>query len=137
MREGEELKAVEIDIRNDEDVILVRQKVRDLTKEMGFSLLDQTRIVTATSELGRNIVVHAKEGTATVSKVIKDQRQGLKIIFKDRGPGISDVRRAMGEGFSTVGSLGLGLSGARRLVDHFEIDSVIGEGTTVTIIKWL
>lgn len=137
MREEKDLTAIEIYIRNDEDVILVRQKVRNLAREMGFGLLDQTRIVTATSELGRNIVVHAKEGKVTISRVESESRKGLKIVFKDEGPGISDIKRAMEEGFSTVGSLGLGLSGARRLVDNFEIDSIPGEGTTVTIIKWL
>lgn len=137
MRKDQDQEAMEISIRNDEDVILIRQEVRNLAREMGFSLLDQTRIVTATSELGRNIVVHAREGKVTISRVESENRQGLKIVFKDQGPGIPDIKKAMEEGYSTVGSLGLGLSGARRLVDDFEIDSASGKGTIVIIIKWL
>lgn len=124
-------------IRSDEDVILVRQKVRSLSTEAGFSLLDQTRIVTAVSELARNIVVHAKEGKVYAIKAETEERKGLKIVFEDKGPGIPDIEKALAEGFSTVGSMGLGLIGAKRLVDEFDIKSAPGKGTTVTIIKWL
>jgi len=136
MDNEKEQQVKEISIKSDEDVIFVRQEVRNLAKQMGLSLLEQTRIVTAASELGRNIVVHAREGKAFLIKVEKGDRQGLKIVFRDKGPGIPDVQKALEEGFSTVGSLGLGLPGARRLVDDFAIESSPLEGTTVIIIKW-
>lgn len=127
-------KALEVLINSDEDVILARQKVRTFAQEMGFSLLDQTRIVTAVSELGRNIVMHAKEGIVRIYN--SEERPGIKIVFEDHGPGIPDINKAMEEGYSTVGSLGLGLKGAKRLVDEFVIKSSPGKGTTVTIVKW-
>lgn len=130
-------KKFEINIKSDEDVILARQKVRSLANEIGFNLLDQTRIVTAVSELGRNIVVHAREGKMSAFKAQKEGKEGFQAIFEDCGPGIPDIERAMKEGFSTIGSLGLGLSGAKRLVDEFEIQSSLGKGTTVKITKWL
>ncbi len=136
MKEKDE-KIWEILIASDEDVIMARQKVREFTKELGFGLLDQTRVVTAVSELGRNIVVHAKEGKVTLFKTEKEGRKGVKVLFEDKGPGIPDIQKAMEEGFSTVGSLGLGLSGSRRLVDEMEITSFPGQGTAVTIVKWL
>lgn len=128
-------KVLEIVIECDEDVIVARQKIRLLAKEMGFSTLDETRLVTAVSELARNIVVHAVEGTVNASTV-DGGRSGVKVVFEDHGPGIPDVERAMEEGFSTVGSLGLGLQGAKRLVDEFRIESTPGNGTTIEIIKW-
>lgn len=128
-------KIIEVSISSDEDVILARQKVRSISQQIGFSLLDQTRIVTAVSELARNIVVHAKEGKMSVFKT--ERKPGLRFVFEDKGPGIPDIDRAMVVGFSTVGSLGLGLKGAKSLTDDFEIISEIGKGTTVSIIKWL
>lgn len=128
-------KIIEVSISSDEDVIFARQKVRSISQQIGFSLLDQTRIVTAVSELARNIVIHAKEGKMSVFKI--EKRQGLQLIFEDKGPGISDINRALEVGFSTVGSLGLGLKGAKSLTDEFDIKSEMGKGTTVSIIKWL
>lgn len=128
-------KIIEVSISSDEDVILARQKVRFITQELGFSLLDQTRIVTAVSELARNIVVHAKEGKMSVFKT--EKRPGLRLVFEDKGPGIPNIDQAMEVGFSTVGSLGLGLKGAKRLTDEFDIITEIGKGTTISIIKWL
>lgn len=130
----EQLK-IELLLSCDEDVILARQKIRAIAQEMGFSMLDQTRIVTAASELARNIVVHVGEGKVTVESL--SPRKGMRIIFSDQGKGIANVDKAVQEGFSTVGSLGLGLSGARRLVDEFDITSNTGKGTTVTVVKWL
>lgn len=127
----------EITIRSDEDVIIARQKARQAAQELGLRSLDQTRLVTAVSELARNIVVHAREGMVTVYLVRREKKEGIKVIFADKGPGIEDIERAMEEGFSTVGSLGLGLKGAKRLVDEFEIRSAPGQGTTVEITKWL
>lgn len=118
-----------------EDIVLARQKVRDLAGEMGFSLLDRTRIVTAVSELGRNIVVHAQSGKMTLFK--HSERPGLMIVFEDKGPGIADVGQALQDSYSSVGSLGLGLPGAKRLTDQMEIVTSPGKGTTITIIKWL
>jgi len=126
---------VEILLAGDEDVILARQKIRAITQELGFGMLDQTRIVTAASELARNIVVHAGQGKVVVEPL--SSRPGIKIIFTDKGPGIADTSKAMQEGFSTVGSMGLGLTGAKRLMDEFTLESKPNNGTTVTVIKWL
>lgn len=128
-------KITEIYVGSYEDIILARQKIRFITQDLSFSLLDQTRIITAVSELGRNIVVHAKEGHISVFKL--SGKEGIRIIFQDNGPGISNISKAMESGFSTVGSLGLGLSGSKNLSDEFDIKSIPGKGTTITIIKWL
>jgi serine/threonine-protein kinase RsbT len=127
---------IEVSVSSDEDVILARQKVRQLAKDMGFSTFVETRIVTAVSELARNIVVHAKAGSVSVLKIKTEDKEGLRVIFEDKGPGISDIGKALEEGFSTVGSMGIGLKGARRLVDVFDIDSSPGKGTKVVITKW-
>lgn len=137
MENRSENKVGEVSIMSDEDVILARQRVRLQAQETGFSLLDQTKLVTAVSELARNIVVHAKEGKVSVFKTKAGDKTGLKVVFEDKGPGIPDIEKAMEEGFSTVGSIGIGLKGARRLVDEFDIKSFPGKGTTVTITKWL
>ena len=129
-------KIAEISVTNDEDVVFARQKVRLLAQELGISMLDQTRLITAVSELARNIVMHAKSGTVLVSRIHDANRVGVQVIFKDQGPGLVDIRKCQIEGFSTVGALGLGLPGARRLVDAFQIESGVGQGTTVEIIKW-
>lgn len=129
------IKTQEMSINEDEDVISVRQNVKVASAKIGFNILDQTRIVTAVSELARNIVVHA--GSGTVSMFQNHERGGIKLIFEDKGPGIPDVDRAMEGGFSTVGSLGLGLNGARVLSDEFEITSTPGVGTTIAYIKWV
>lgn len=131
--QGEEI--IRLPIASQEDIVRARQKVRDVAAEMGFSLLDQTRLVTAVSELARNIIVHAESGAMTVRK--PGQRRGLKIVFEDEGPGIADLASAMQEGYSSAGSLGLGLQGAKRLTDAMEIDSQPGKGTAIAITKWL
>lgn len=123
-------------VRSEGDVVAVRQWVRTAAVELGFSLIDQTKLVTATSELARNTVVYGGGGTATVERVYDHTRPGLRVTFHDQGPGIPDVEMALRDGYTTGGGLGLGLSGARRLVDLFEIDSRPGEGTRVTITKW-
>ena len=133
--EGRGDLVIRIPIRGHEEIVLARQKVRDIAVEMGFNLLNQTRIVTAVSELARNIVVHAQSGTMSVFKPV--QRAGLVIVFEDKGPGIADLARAMQDSYSSVGSLGLGLQGAKRLSDAMEISSSPGTGTTITITKWL
>lgn len=133
--DGQGQKLFDFRIWNSEDIVLARQKVRDVAGEMGFSVLDQTRIITAVSELARNIVVHAASGKMTAYKTAG--RAGLTIVFKDIGPGIPDIDKAMQHEFSSVGSLGLGLQGAKRLTDKMEIESHPGKGTTIAITKWL
>ncbi|HVL66202.1 MAG TPA: anti-sigma regulatory factor [Vicinamibacterales bacterium] len=123
-------------IRSTEDVLGVRQMVRARAVELGFNLVDQTKIVTAASELARNTVQHGGGGAVTVEAVEEGGRKGLRLTFEDRGPGIADLDLAMKDGFSTAGGLGLGLGGARRLSSEFTIDSKPGEGTRVTIVRW-
>lgn len=132
------MRAVEIRvaINSDQDIVTARQKGRTLASELGFSTGDATLIATSISELARNIVSYARRGEITLKLVSASSRQGITIIASDRGPGIRDVRQAMRDGFSTSGSLGLGLPGVRRLMDEFEILSEPGQGTVVTVKKW-
>jgi len=123
-------------IRVDGDVVMVRHRVRTRAIEQGFSLVDQTKIVTAASEIARNVLVHGGGGSVRFETLNNGSRKGLKLTFEDRGPGIPDVSLAMRDGFSTRGGLGLGLSGAKRLSNEFEIFSAVGEGTRVTIARW-
>ena len=123
-------------VRSDSDVVIVRQRVRALATEAGFSLVDQTKIVTAASELARNVLVHGGGGSVLLTAVNNGSRKGLKLTFEDQGPGIADVSLAMRDGYSTAGGLGLGLSGAKRLSNDFEISSTVGKGTRVTIARW-
>jgi len=125
-----------IPIVSDHDVATSRQLVRRLSQEAGFSLVDQTKLVTATSELARNTVKYGGGGEMRAERVQRDQKIGLRVTFSDQGPGIPDVEQAMIDGWSTGAGLGLGLSGARRLVSEFEIESRVGEGTRVTITRW-
>ena len=124
-------------VRSSEDLVRVRQAVRRHAVEAGFSLVDQTKIVTAASELARNLLDHGGgEGTVSMEPLIAGSRQGLRLTFEDKGPGIPDIGLAMTEGYTTKGGLGLGLSGAKRLVNEFSIVSRVGEGTKVTITRW-
>lgn len=123
-------------VRADADVVVVRQHVRTRAVELGFSLVDQTKVVTAASELARNILVHGGGGEVHLQVLNNGSRRGLKLTFQDRGPGIPDVSLAMRDGFSTSGGLGLGLSGAKRLSNEFEIATAVGEGTRITITRW-
>lgn len=133
-----ETNGLAMPVNCDEDVIVVRHRIKLLAQEMGFSVLATTRLVTAVSELARNLVVHAKAGRVSWGQIRgSGERTGLKVVFADQGPGFADLDRALAGGFSTTGSLGLGLSGARRLVDAFGIHSLPGHGTVVEIIKWL
>lgn len=120
----------------EDDMVAARAASRELATELGFSRTDSTLVATAISEVARNIVSHAGEGEIELSPVYEPRRYGLVVIARDAGPGIRDVRAAMRDGFSTRGSLGLGLPGARRLMDEFEISSEPGRGTTVTMKKW-
>lgn len=125
-----------IKISSVEDVVRARQAVRELARELGFGPVDQTRMTTAVSELARNIYQFAGKGLVTVF-VLEGDRKGIRIVCVDNGPGIPDIELAMSNGFSTRGSLGLGLPGSKRLMDEFKIASDPGEGTRVTITKWL
>jgi len=123
-------------INSDQDIVTARQKCRALAIELGFSTGDATLVATSISELARNIVSYARRGEITLKIVQASSRQGISIIASDSGPGIRDIRQAMRDGFSTSGSLGLGLPGVRRLMDEFEIASEPGRGTMVTVKKW-
>lgn len=123
-------------LRAEEDVVRARQAVRSWAVELGFSLIDQTKLVTAASELARNTVVYGGGGTLRMEVLEDGARTGLRLVFADEGPGIADIELALRDGHTTGGGLGLGLGGARRLVSDFEIDSAPGRGTRVTVTKW-
>ena len=123
-------------IATDADVVLVRQLVRQAAVAAKLSLVDQTKLVTAASELARNTLVYGGGGRARVELVRDGSRQGVRAEFADQGPGIADLVLALTDGYTTGGGLGLGLSGARRLVDEFDIDTAPGVGTRVTVVKW-
>ena len=123
-------------IRASPDIVAVRQVVREWAVTMGFSLVDQTKIVTAASELARNVVVYGGGGTLSLEALNDGNRRGLRLAFEDRGPGIPDVEAALRDGFTTGSGLGLGLGGAKRLCNDFEIESRPGEGTRVVIARW-
>jgi len=125
-----------VGINSDQDIVAARQRGRALATELGFSTGDATLIATAISELARNIVSYARKGDITLKIVHASSRQGVLIIASDSGPGIRDIPQALRDGFSTSGSLGLGLPGVRRLMDEFEITSKPGRGTIVTVKKW-
>jgi serine/threonine-protein kinase RsbT len=123
-------------IQTSEDVVAVRQAVRQRAVELGFNLVDQTKIVTAASELARNTLQYGGGGDVAIESLDEGSRRGLRLTFEDRGPGIADITLAMKDGYTTGGGLGLGLSGARRLSNDFHIDSRPGEGTRITIVRW-
>jgi serine/threonine-protein kinase RsbT len=123
-------------IKSSEDVVLVRQIVRSAAVDAGFSLVDQTKLVTAASELARNALEHGGGGLMRLELISNGTRKGLRLTFEDEGPGIPDVDQALKDGYTTGGGLGLGLGGARRLSNDFAIQSKPGEGTRVTITRW-
>jgi serine/threonine-protein kinase RsbT len=123
-------------IQSPEDVVAVRQAVRQRAVALGFNLVDQTKIVTAASELARNTLQYGGGGCVRVESLEEGPRRGLRLVFVDHGPGIPDIELAMRDGYTSGGGLGLGLSGARRLSNEFHIDSRVGEGTRVTIVRW-
>lgn len=129
-------RSSEVPLRASEDVVRLRQVVRERAVAAGFSLVDQTKIVTAASELGRNTVLYGGGGTASIANVSNGERRGLRLEFVDQGPGIADIPRALTDGFTTGTGLGLGLSGAKRLSDEFQIESEPGKGTRVAIVRW-
>jgi len=127
---------IRVAINSDQDIVLARQKGRSLAIELRFSAVDATLIATTISELARNILAYARKGEITLRPVVGSGRQGIQIVATDAGPGISDISQALRDGFSTSGSLGLGLPGVRRLMDEFEITSRPGHGTKVAVKKW-
>lgn len=131
------LREEALGIRSDADVVRVRQMTRELAVELGFRLVDQTKIVTAASELARNTLVHGGGGAVLLETVHEGARRGLRLTFTDKGPGIADVARALVDGHTTGSGLGLGLGGAKRLSNEFDISSAPGQGTRVRIARWL
>lgn len=123
-------------IRTETDVVMVRQKVRTVSVDLKFSLVDQTKMVTAASELARNVLIYGGGGSVAIEVLLRDDRSGLRLTFEDQGPGIPDIDLAMKDGYTSGAGLGMGLGGARRLVNEFEITSRVGEGTRVVITRW-
>ena len=129
-------KQSELSVKAQEDVVAARQLVRSWAVELGLSLVDQTKIVTAASELARNTVIHGKGGVVRLEMVQDTSRRGLRLTFEDHGPGIANIERAMSDGYTTGTGLGLGLGGAKRLSQDFSIESEPGAGTRIAIVRW-
>lgn len=123
-------------VRTTEEVVGARQAARKVAVDNKLSIIDQTKLVTATSELARNMVIYGGGGIVRLQSVRECTRVGVRLVFEDKGPGIADVKMALKDGYTTGSGLGLGLSGSKRLVDVFELQTKLGEGTTITIIKW-
>jgi serine/threonine-protein kinase RsbT len=130
------LDSESMELRSSEDIVLVRQAVRKKAVALGFGLVDQTKVVTASSELARNTIDYGGGGTVQLELVQNERRAGLRLVFEDRGPGIPDIALALTDGYTSGGGLGLGLSGAKRLSHEFEIFSEPGVGTRVSIVRW-
>lgn len=124
------------EVRSERDVVMVRQAVRRWAEEQRFSLVDQTKLVTAASEIARNTVVYGGGGTVRLEALADGARSGLRLVFEDHGPGIEDITLALRDGYTTGAGLGLGLGGAKRLCNEFQIDSKPGAGTRVTMVRW-
>jgi serine/threonine-protein kinase RsbT len=132
----EQIAGGESPLRSQHDIVMARQTVRRLSQELGFSLVDQTKMVTAASELARNTLIYGGGGTMHWQTLKNIARKGLRLVFSDQGPGIPNLELALTDGWTSGGGLGLGLSGARRLVNEFEIESSATAGTKVTIVRW-
>jgi serine/threonine-protein kinase RsbT len=130
------LSAESFEIQSSEDIVIVRQAVRKKAVSLGLGLVDQTKFVTAASELARNTLDYGGGGTAQVEIVENGSRSGIRLTFEDRGPGIADIELALRDGYTSGHGMGLGLSGAKRLSHEFEIQSEVGVGTTVSILRW-
>lgn len=123
-------------VRTEHDIVLARQLVRKLAQELSFSLVDQTKMVTAASELARNTVIYGGGGTMKWECLLEGAKNGLRLTFQDEGPGIPNLELALMDGWTSGGGLGMGLSGAKRLVNDFDIESQVGVGTRITITRW-
>lgn len=130
------LKSESLPVRTPEDVVLVRTSVRKMAADLKFGIVDQTKVVTAASEIARNTLDYGRGGDLRMEALDNGLKRGLRLIFADRGPGIGDIDQALSDGFTTGNGMGLGLGGTRRLMDEFEIVSRLNEGTIVTITKW-
>ena len=130
------VKLARFDLRSDVDVVVARRGVTEWAREIGLTILDCAKVVTAASELARNMVVYGRGGVMSLEIVRDGGREGLRLTFEDQGPGIADVARALQDGYSTGGSMGIGLPGARRLVNEFDLTSTVGVGTCVTVVQW-
>lgn len=127
-----------IALESEQDIAVARGQVRDMAASIGFRLIDQTRLATVASELARNIIKYARRGRMIAQPTRKpDGRDGLRLIFEDNGPGIPDIEAALRDGFTTGRGLGMGLPGSKRLMDEFKIESGVGTGTRVTVVRWL
>jgi serine/threonine-protein kinase RsbT len=129
-------QAGSLPLRSEEDIVASRQKVRVLTQQLKFSLVDQTKMITAASELSRNTVVHGRGGAMRWELLDDGVRRGLRLHFEDEGPGIADIKLALTDGWTSGGGMGLGLPGSKRLVQEFELHSTPGQGTRVSITRW-
>jgi serine/threonine-protein kinase RsbT len=123
-------------LKTSNDVVLARQRVRQWAIELRFSLVDQTKLVTAASELARNTLDHGKGGQMTMEELVNGTKAGLRLAFEDNGPGIADIEQALKDGFTSGSGMGLGLGGSKRLVNEFSIESEVGKGTRVTVSRW-
>lgn len=130
------LKRELLPLKNSNDVVLARQKVRQWAIELRFSLVDQTKLVTAASELARNALDHGKGGTMLIESLNSGAKSGLRLTFEDKGPGIPDIEQALKDGYTSSSGMGLGLGGSKRLVNDFSIESEVGKGTRVTAVRW-
>jgi serine/threonine-protein kinase RsbT len=123
-------------VRSSEDIVRMRQAVRERAIAQGFSLVEQTKLVTAASEIGRNTIIYGGGGECTIQVLMTAGRKGVQLTFSDQGPGIPDIEQAMKDGFTTGGGLGLGMGGAKRLSNEFHVESRVGEGTRITLTRW-
>jgi serine/threonine-protein kinase RsbT len=130
------VKREQLPLQNSSDVVVARQKVRQWAIELRFSLVDQTKLVTAASELARNALDHGRGGQMSIEIVNGGARNGIKLTFEDNGPGIADIEQALKDGFTTGSGMGLGLGGSKRLVNDFAIESEVGKGTKITVTRW-
>jgi serine/threonine-protein kinase RsbT len=130
------LKGETLPLKTSNDVVLARQKVRQWAIELRFTLVDQTKLVTAASELARNTLDHGRGGQMTIESLTNGTRSGLRLTFEDKGPGIANIEQALKDGFTSGNGLGLGLGGSKRLVNEFSIQSEVGKGTRVEVARW-
>ncbi|MGV3603182.1 MAG: anti-sigma regulatory factor [Dyadobacter fermentans] len=125
-----------LSVRQERDVVICRNRVKEVAAKLGMGIVNQTKLITAVSELARNMLIYGGGGNVLLQTVTRGREPGVQLIFEDKGPGIADIKKAMQDGFTTGKSMGMGLPGAKRLVSEFSIDSIVGKGTTVKIIKW-